>query len=135
MTETHCPSDFAPARGGPPAMRSAAPAAIGARPRAADPTRVYERLIRADHRLAGGRRILGTLERIGPACVRRLVLAVYPDLDPCLHLAAAQCVLARLTVLIREGRVLCNGLPTLGAVYRPSRRLSPSNLILDRSFP
>lgn len=85
MTEIHCSSDFAPAGCGVTARRPGAPAAVGRRPRSADPTRVHEKLIRADHRLAGGPRILETLEEVGPACVRRLVLALYADLDPCLH--------------------------------------------------
>ncbi|MBA3811714.1 MAG: hypothetical protein H0X27_08770 [Caulobacteraceae bacterium] len=126
MTDTHCMPDLAVAGRGAIAWRPGAPINIRRRRPAADPTRVYEKLIKADHCLAGGRRILETLERIGPACVRRLALAVYPDLDPCLHLDGAQCVLARLVVLIGEGRVLCGGLPTLGAVYRAARRPSRS---------
>ncbi|HVN01013.1 MAG TPA: hypothetical protein VMT68_12445 [Caulobacteraceae bacterium] len=73
------------------------------------------------HRLREAQ-ILETLDLEGPSSIRRLVDRLYGHVDKRLRPAAAHTVLAHLTKLARDGAVeCCDGLPTLGAVYRVSR--------------
>jgi hypothetical protein len=66
--------------------------------------------------------ILETLELEGACSIQRLVARLFGHVDKGLHPAAAQAVLAHLINLAREGLVdCCQGLPTLGAVYRARR--------------
>jgi glyoxylase-like metal-dependent hydrolase (beta-lactamase superfamily II) len=73
------------------------------------------------HRRERERQILDAIETLGPTTIRRLVAILYAAVDRRLHPAACHSVLAHLIQLVREGRVECVGLPTIGAVYRPTR--------------
>jgi glyoxylase-like metal-dependent hydrolase (beta-lactamase superfamily II) len=73
------------------------------------------------HRLVREKQILDALDALGATNVRRLVAVIYADVDRRLHPAACHSVLAHLIQLVRDGRVECMGLPTIGAVYRPLR--------------
>jgi hypothetical protein len=66
--------------------------------------------------------ILETLELEGACSIQRLVARLYGHVDKRLQAAAAHSVLAHLIQLAREGQVdCCQGVPTLGAVYRLHR--------------
>jgi glyoxylase-like metal-dependent hydrolase (beta-lactamase superfamily II) len=83
------------------------------------PTRNPKRLVRAliAHRQM---REAAILERIrnGDHTVRDVVRAVYRDVDPRLHGAAAQSALAHVEHLIAQGRVACDGAATVTAQLR-----------------
>ncbi len=49
-----------------------------------------------------------------------MVAAIYADVDPRLHPAAAHSVLAHLIHLARDGRVTSDGEPGPGSLYRLS---------------
>jgi glyoxylase-like metal-dependent hydrolase (beta-lactamase superfamily II) len=55
----------------------------------------------------------------GVATVPAIVEAVYTDVDPGLHPAAALSVLAHLRALVAEGRAACWGEPSLEAKFQP----------------
>jgi len=70
------------------------------------------------HRLA---REAAILERImaGDSTIPAMVAAIYRDIDPGLHPAAARSVLAHLEVLVRRGDVFTDGLVNLGGRFLP----------------
>lgn len=69
------------------------------------------------HRLTREAQILGQLDQ-GPATIAQLVRAIYVDLAPSLHPAAARNVHAHLISLWEKGGVSCDGLPSDRAEYR-----------------
>jgi glyoxylase-like metal-dependent hydrolase (beta-lactamase superfamily II) len=69
------------------------------------------------HRLDRERQILDQLAG-GPARVGEMVPVIYAAVDRRLYPAAAQSMLAHLIQLVREGRVVADGEPDLGAVFR-----------------
>jgi glyoxylase-like metal-dependent hydrolase (beta-lactamase superfamily II) len=73
------------------------------------------------HRHEREAQILAALDNDGPTTVRRLVSRLYADIELRLHPAACHSVLAHLIKLVREGHVQCQGLPTMGGVYRMVR--------------
>lgn len=83
------------------------------------PSRTPQRLVRAliAHRQM---REAAILERIrqGDPTVRDVVKAVYRDVDPRLHGAAALSALAHVEHLIAQGKVACDGKPSLSAQLR-----------------
>lgn len=80
-----------------------------------DPKPLVEALIA--HRLEREAQILDCLKR-GVTGIPDMVRAMYADVDPRLHPAAAMSVLAHLVQLVREGRAVSNGTPSLSAQYR-----------------
>jgi glyoxylase-like metal-dependent hydrolase (beta-lactamase superfamily II) len=70
------------------------------------------------HRLA---REAAILERInaGDSTIPAMVAAIYRDIDPGLHPAAARSVLAHLEVLVQRGDVFTDGLVNLGGRFLP----------------
>lgn len=68
------------------------------------------------HRLDRESQILAQLAA-GHAHIMDMVPAMYADVDPRLHPAAAHSVLAHLVRLVKIGRVHCNGAPGLSSVY------------------
>jgi len=70
------------------------------------------------HRAEREREILAALGG-GRRHVAGIVTAVYADVDPRLHPAAALSVLAHLRALVAEKRVICKGPPTLEAEFGP----------------
>jgi glyoxylase-like metal-dependent hydrolase (beta-lactamase superfamily II) len=69
------------------------------------------------HRLEREAQILEQLA-LGRSRIGDMVRAIYADVDPRLHPAAAQSVLAHLIHLVRQGRVLSDGPPGPGGAYR-----------------
>lgn len=69
------------------------------------------------HRRAREGQILARLEA-GPQRIPEMVRAIYADVDPRLHAAAALSVHAHLIALVAEGRAAAEGAASLGAVYR-----------------
>ncbi|MDB5452728.1 MAG: fold metallo-hydrolase [Caulobacteraceae bacterium] len=69
------------------------------------------------HRLERERQVLDQLAA-GPATIGQMVPVIYAAVDPRLHPAAAHSMLAHLIQLAREGRVLTDGEPGLGSVFR-----------------
>ena len=60
--------------------------------------------------------------RNGPTSVWAMVPVVYQDTDSTLHAAAARSLLATVIKLWEEGRVSCEGPPTLDTMYRLDHR-------------
>ncbi|MGY6708704.1 MAG: MBL fold metallo-hydrolase [Rhizobiaceae bacterium] len=58
--------------------------------------------------------------RAGDRTIPDMVRAIYRDTDPRLHGAAALSVLAHLEDLVGKGTVVCEGEPSLSAVFRPA---------------
>ncbi|MEO1250835.1 MAG: MBL fold metallo-hydrolase [Pseudomonadota bacterium] len=77
--------------------------------------RAFTRAVKT-HRLMRDRQILDQLEK-GRRRIREIVEAMYSDVDPRLHGAAALNVLAHLIRLTRIGKARCDGEPTLRAEY------------------
>ena len=77
--------------------------------------RRFVRAVKA-HRLMRDAQILEQLKK-GRTRIPDMVEAMYADVDPRLHKAAALNVLAHLIRLVGAGRATCNGDPTLGASY------------------
>jgi glyoxylase-like metal-dependent hydrolase (beta-lactamase superfamily II) len=73
------------------------------------------------HRRHREAQILDLLDDGGPSTIRRIVHQLYADIELRLHPAACHSVMAHLLKLVREGRVQCHGLPTMGGVYRMVR--------------
>ncbi|PVM92620.1 MBL fold metallo-hydrolase [Caulobacter radicis] len=70
-----------------------------------------------DHRRAREAQVLAALAQ-GPARIKAIVPVLYAAVDPRLHPAAALSMLAHLVLLVREGRVICDGAPGLNSEYR-----------------
>jgi glyoxylase-like metal-dependent hydrolase (beta-lactamase superfamily II) len=68
------------------------------------------------HRLAREAQVLEQLTQ-GRERIAQMVPAIYADVDPRLHPAAAQSMLAHLIHLVRTGDVLCDGPATIEARY------------------
>lgn len=73
-----------------------------------------------DHRLAREAQLLALLER-GTSRIPQMVAVLYASVDKRLHPAAAQSVLAHLIKLVREGRAVSDGDPSLAAPFRLTR--------------
>lgn len=86
-------------------------------PPIASPRAFVDELIR--HRLDREAQILAQL-RAGQTRIPDMVQAMYADVNPALHGAAAQSVLSQMLRLIRMGRVVAEGAPGIGATYRLS---------------
>jgi len=71
----------------------------------------------ADHRRAREAQVLAALAR-GPSTIGAMVPTLYAAVDPRLHPAAAMSVLAHMLLLVREGRVTCDGGAGLNGTYR-----------------
>jgi glyoxylase-like metal-dependent hydrolase (beta-lactamase superfamily II) len=71
----------------------------------------------ADHRRAREAQILAALAA-GQTRIKAMVPSLYAAVDPRLHPAAAMSVLAHVLLLVREGRVICDGPAGLDADYR-----------------
>lgn len=71
------------------------------------------------HRLEREQQILEQVS-LGRTRIIDMVRAIYADVDPRLHPAAAQSVLAHLIHLERQGRVSSDGPPSLAGVYGPA---------------
>jgi glyoxylase-like metal-dependent hydrolase (beta-lactamase superfamily II) len=54
----------------------------------------------------------------GTSTIKDMVSAMYKDVDPRLHPAAARSVLGHLIALVEENRVLCDGSPQLASDYQ-----------------
>ncbi len=78
--------------------------------------RRFVRAVRA-HRLMRDAQILEQLRK-GRNGIPEMVAAMYADVDPRLHKAAALNVLAHLIRLVGIGRAACDETPTLSSVYR-----------------
>ena len=70
-----------------------------------------------DHRKAREAQILGALGS-GLTRIKAMVPVLYKDVDSRLHAAAAHSVMAHVIQLVKEGRVVCDGEPTLDSEYR-----------------
>jgi len=70
------------------------------------------------HRLAREAAILDRINA-GDSTIPAMVAAIYRDIDPGLHPAAARSVLAHLEVLVRRGDVFTDGLVNLGGRFLP----------------
>ncbi len=81
-----------------------------------DKPRPFVRAIRT-HRLMRDGQILEQL-RQGRARIREIVAAIYADIDPRLHGAAALNVHAHLIRLVAVGAAACDGPPALESAYR-----------------
>ena len=71
----------------------------------------------ADHRRAREAQVLAALEG-GPTTIKAMVPTLYAAVDPRLHPAAAMSVLAHMLLLVKEGRVTCEGVAGLDSLYR-----------------
>lgn len=78
--------------------------------------RRFVRAVKA-HRLMRDAQILEQLKK-GRTHIRDMVEAMYADVDPRLHKAAALNVLAHLIRLVDNERVICNEAPALNTAYR-----------------
>lgn len=76
----------------------------------------FVRAIRT-HRLMRDAQILDQLKK-GRTRIKDIVPAMYADIDPRLHKAAALNVYAHLIRLVKTGAVLCDGAPGIGDVYK-----------------
>lgn len=83
------------------------------------PIRNPRRFVRAvkAHRLMRDAQIIDQLKK-GRTRIKDMVAAMYADIDPRLHGAAAMNVLAHLIRLVRIGTVACDGAPGLRSEYR-----------------
>jgi glyoxylase-like metal-dependent hydrolase (beta-lactamase superfamily II) len=83
------------------------------------PIRNPQRFVRAvkTHRLMRDAQIIDQLEQ-GETTIRAIVAALYADVDPRLHVAAALNVLAHLVRLEQQGRAVAAPAPTLAARWR-----------------
>lgn len=84
------------------------------------PIKNPHRFVRAvkTHRLMRDAQIIEQISK-GRTRIEEMVSAMYADVDPRLHKAAALNVLAHLIRLVRIGRIKCDGEPEMGAEYRP----------------
>ena len=73
----------------------------------------------ADHRRAREAQVLAALAQ-GPTTIKAMVPTLYAAVDPRLHPAAAMSVLAHVLLLVKEGRVTCDGVAGLDSAYRLS---------------
>jgi glyoxylase-like metal-dependent hydrolase (beta-lactamase superfamily II) len=73
----------------------------------------------SDHRRAREAQVLAALAD-GPTTIKAMVPALYAAVDPRLHPAAAMSVLAHMLLLVKEGRVTCEGVAGLDSEYRLS---------------
>lgn len=73
----------------------------------------------ADHRRAREAQVLAAL-REGFTTIKAMVPSLYAAVDPRLHPAAAMSVLAHMLLLVKDGRVVCEGEPGLDSEYRPA---------------
>ena len=71
----------------------------------------------ADHRRTREAQVLAALAE-GPTTIKAMVPTLYAAVDPRLHPAAAMSVLAHMLLLVKRGRVTCEGEPGLDSVYR-----------------
>jgi glyoxylase-like metal-dependent hydrolase (beta-lactamase superfamily II) len=71
----------------------------------------------ADHRRSREAQVLAALAQ-GPTTIKAMVPTLYAAVDPRLHPAAAMSVLAHMLLLVKEGRVSCDGEPGLDSEYR-----------------
>ena len=83
----------------------------------AQPQSYVERLL--EHRVERENEVLACVSR-GFTRIPDMVKAMYADVDPRLHPAAAMSVLAHLIKLVREGRAVANGEANLSAEYGPA---------------
>ena len=83
------------------------------------PVRAVEPFIQAyaDHRRAREAQVLAALAE-GPTTIKAMVPSLYAAVDPRLHPAAAMSVLAHMLLLVKQGRVTCEGEPGLYSLYR-----------------
>jgi glyoxylase-like metal-dependent hydrolase (beta-lactamase superfamily II) len=70
-----------------------------------------------EHRLERERQIIDQVAA-GKARIKDMVEAIYVDVDPRLHPAAARSVLAHLIHLVRTGQMLTDGAPSPDGAYR-----------------
>jgi len=77
------------------------------------------RFVRAvrTHRLMRDAQIVEQI-KAGKTHIKEIVPAMYADIDPRLHQAAALNVLAHLIRLVRLGTISCDGAPEMGSVFR-----------------
>jgi glyoxylase-like metal-dependent hydrolase (beta-lactamase superfamily II) len=73
----------------------------------------------AEHRRDRERQILAQLQA-GHGKIKDMVEQMYADVDPRLHPAACQSVLAHIIELVRDGRVATDGAPKTDSDYRLS---------------
>ena len=73
----------------------------------------------ADHRRAREAQVLAALAD-GPTTIKAMVPTLYAAVDPRLHPAAAMSVLAHMLLLVKEGRVKCEGGAGLDGTYQLS---------------
>jgi glyoxylase-like metal-dependent hydrolase (beta-lactamase superfamily II) len=73
----------------------------------------------ADHRRAREAQVLAALAQ-GPTTIKAMVPTLYAAVDPRLHPAAAMSVLAHVLLLVKEGRVTCEGVAGLDSTYHLS---------------
>ena len=71
----------------------------------------------ANHRRAREAQVLAALAQ-GPTTIKAMVPTLYAAVDPRLHPAAAMSVLAHVLLLVKEGRVTCEGVAGLDSEYR-----------------
>ncbi len=71
----------------------------------------------ADHRRAREAQVLAALAQ-GPTTIKAMIPTLYAAVDPRLHPAAAMSVLAHVLLLVKQGRVTCEGEPALDSIYR-----------------
>jgi glyoxylase-like metal-dependent hydrolase (beta-lactamase superfamily II) len=71
----------------------------------------------ADHRRAREAQILAALAA-GQTRIKAMVPSLYAAVDPRLHPAAAMSVLAHMLLLVKQGRVICDGPAGLDTDYR-----------------
>ncbi len=85
------------------------------------PIETPHRFVRAvrTHRLMRDAQIVEQLKK-GRSGIKEIVMAMYADIDPRLHGAAALNVLAHLIRLVRIGTVRCEGEPGMRAIYQLS---------------
>lgn len=68
------------------------------------------------HRLDRESQIIAQLEA-GPQKISDMVVELYADVSKELHPAAGQSVYAQLILMVEEGRVACEGTPTVDGIY------------------
>lgn len=85
-----------------------------------DRPQAFVRAVRAHRRIRDGQ-ILDQLSK-GKSKIREIVAALYADIDPRLHGAAALNVFAHLIRLVETGAVVCEGEPAPSAAYRLAAR-------------
>ncbi|MBX5012687.1 MBL fold metallo-hydrolase [Rhizobium lentis] len=72
------------------------------------------------HRLKREQAVLARVSA-GDSGIAEMVKAIYRDIDPKLHGAAALSVLAHIEDLVERGEIAADGPPSLAARYRPAR--------------